>query len=66
MRFELRANGGVLGIFNSLEDAQRSGRPNGEKGEEVLITSLTGVIPSVHWYFDTDKSTWIEGLPDCA
>ena len=61
--YELRADGRPIGIFRSLEQAQRVAMDHLDAGREVEITSLPGPAPSSIWTFDHARGAWNEGRP---
>jgi hypothetical protein len=61
--YELRADGRPIGIFRSLEQAQRVAVDHLDAGREVEITSLAGPAPSSIWTYDHARGAWNEARP---
>lgn len=63
MRYLLSIENISPSFHETLEQERAIALFHAKAGATVTITSLTGTVPSQHWYFDPDEDSWIEGLP---
>ncbi|MPZ43115.1 MAG: hypothetical protein GEV05_06895 [Betaproteobacteria bacterium] len=61
--YELRADGRPIGIFRSLDQAQRIAADHIDAGRDVEIRSLSASVPGMSWRYDHARAAWDEGRP---